>query len=160
MPFLWHGKGVPASEIGFYLCSFVFFGAVGSFVSANLEKKLGAKNVFYISLVTMFPLMLIFIFLSNYNAYFYYPVFCIMGFVTMLAVPVNIVMAQRIMPKYKSIIAGFVNGFSWGVSAVLLSMLGLCAEKFGIKEVLVVISIIPCLFAYFVKYLPDATKNN
>ena len=83
-----------------------------------------------------------------------------MGFVTMLAVPVNIVMAQRIMPKYKSIIAGFVNGFSWGVSAVLLSMLGLCAEKFGIKEVLVVISIIPCLFAYFVKYLPDATKNN
>ncbi len=39
-------------------------------------------------------------------------VFGIIGFTTMLAQPVVLVWAQRTVPEYKSIAAGFVNGFA------------------------------------------------
>ena len=64
------------------------------------------------------------------------------------------------MPEFKSIIAGFVNGFSWGVSAVLLTLIGLLAEKYGIKQVLIAISLLPCLFSYLVRFLPDTSTNS
>jgi len=160
LPFLWHATGKTPAQIGFYLCSFVFFGAIGSFVSAKLEKLIGTKQVFYISLTTMFPLMLFFITATGLNSHLHYPIFCAMGFATMLAMPVNIVMAQKIMPEFKSIIAGFVNGFSWGVSAVLLTVIGLLAEKYGIKQVLIAISLLPCLFSYLVRFLPDTSTNS
>lgn len=159
LPFLWHSIGKTPAQIGFYLCSFIFFGAIGSFVSAKMEKLFGTKNIFYLSLVTMFPLMTMFITATHINSFLFYPIFCTMGFATMLAMPVNIVMAQKIMPEFKSIIAGFVNGFTWGVSAILLTIIGLFAEKYGIKQVLICISILPCLFSYFVKFLPSNDEN-
>ena len=155
LPFLWKNVGYSAGRIGFYLFSFIFFGAIGSLVSDKLEHKIGAKKVFYISLMTMLPMTYFFVQALDKSVFIYYPIFIVMGFLTMLAMPVNVVMAQKIMPEYKSILAGFVNGFSWGISAILLTGVGVLAEKFGIKEVLVCVSVLPFLSAFFVRFLPD-----
>ena len=71
----------------------------------------------------------------------------------MMATPVTMVMAQRVLPEYKSIISGFINGFSWGVVAVIISILGFTAEKVGIPLVLIVVSAIPAVCSILVKEL-------
>ena len=71
----------------------------------------------------------------------------------MLATPVTMLMAQKVLPEYKSIIAGFINGFSWGVVAIIMSALGFVAEKFGIINVLVVVAFIPALCSTLIKEL-------
>ena len=77
-----------------------------------------------------------------------------MGFVTMLAVPVTMNIAQSVLPQYKSIIGGFINGFSWGIVALIMSMNGFLAQNFGITKVLLVVSFIPAIFSIiFVRYL-------
>ena len=81
--------------------------------------------------------------------------FAIIGFTTMLAQPVVLVWAQRTLPDYKSVVAGFVNGFCWGVIALCMSVLGAIAQKFGIMNVLVILSIIPAICSYFVRYLKE-----
>ena len=71
----------------------------------------------------------------------------------MLAQPVTVVMAQRLMPEYKSILAGLMVGFSWGVVAVALSVIGVIAEKVGIINTLVVLFVLPIFATYYVRRL-------
>ena len=84
-------------------------------------------------------------------------IFGIIGFTTMLAQPVTMVWAQRTLPEYKSIVAGFINGFCWGSVALLMSVLGTVAQNCGIVRVLVMLSVIPAVASIFVKYLKENT---
>ena len=86
-------------------------------------------------------------------------VFAIMGFITMFATPVTMSLAQNVLPQYKSIIGGFINGFSWGVVAIAMTIIGYVAQATSIVPVLVVLSAIPAICSYLVKYLFKEAKN-
>jgi len=155
LPFLWKDMGYSPTYIGVALFLFIFMGSVGSLLSGNLEKLIGAKKVFYLSMIGTLPLM--FMFVSTYKTHptVSLVVFVAMGFLTMLAMPVTMVMAQRLMPEYKSIVSGFINGFSWGVVAVFITLVGFSAQNFGIAKVLFIVSFVPAICSYFVRYLPE-----
>ena len=76
-----------------------------------------------------------------------------MGFVTMFATPITMNLAQNVIPQYKSIIGGFINGFSWGVVAIIMSVVGFIAQNTSIVPVLVGISVIPAVCSCLVKFL-------
>lgn len=153
LPFLWKNMGYKPFYIGMALFMFIFAGGIGSLISGYIEKKIGAANVFYISMISTLPLMLLFIFTCSSHPTISLVIFVIMGFVTMMATPVTMVMAQNVIPEYKSIISGFINGFSWGIVAIAMSLLGFVAEKFGIQNVLIFVSIIPAVCSILVKEL-------
>ena len=153
LPFLWKSIGHKPLYIGISLFLFIFAGGLGSLLSSRAEKIFGAQNVFYISMISTFPLMLMFMFTYKEFPVISLLIFVIMGFVTMLATPITMLMAQNTLPEYKSIISGFINGFSWGVIAILMSVLGFVAESYGITKVLIVVSVIPAIFSVLVKEL-------
>ena len=153
LPFLWRDMGHSPFYIGFALFLFVFGGALGSFFSPKLEKIFGAKVVIYFSMLATFPLMILFALIYKTMPVLTLFIFFVMGVSTMLAQPVTMVWAQRILPKYKSIVAGFINGFCWGIVALCMSLFGLISQKFGIMNVLVVLSLLPAIFSYYLKYL-------
>ena len=153
LPFLWKGLGYSPFYIGFALFLFIFAGSIGSFVSPRLEKMIGTKFVIYFSMCATLPMMIVFSFTYRTCPIVSLCVFTIIGFTTMLAQPVVLVLAQKILPKYKSIVSGFVNGFCWGLVALILSFMGSIAQKYGIMNVLLVLSFIPAVSSYYVKYL-------
>lgn len=153
LPFLWKNMGYKPFYIGMALFMFIFAGGIGSLISGHIEKNIGAANVFYISMISTFPLMILFILTCSSHPTLSLGIFVIMGFITMMATPVTMVMAQNVIPKYKSIISGFINGFSWGIVAIAMSLLGFIAEKFGITNVLIFVSIIPAVCSILVKEL-------
>ena len=155
LPFLWKSIGCTPSYIGFALFLFVFAGSVGSFLSPYFEKLYGSKPVIYFSMWSSFPLMLLFARTYKTMPTISLIVFAFLGLTTMLAQPVTLVLAQKTLPEYKSIVAGFVNGFCWGTIALCLSFIGIIAEKFGIIEILVILTTIPILASYLVKHLKD-----
>lgn len=104
-------------------------------------------------MISTFPLLLLFIMTYQKYSILSLVIFVVMGFLTMMATPVTMVMAQRVLPEYKSIIAGFINGFSWGVIAIVMSALGFVAENFGITNVLIAVAIIPAVCSVLVKEL-------
>lgn len=159
LPFLWKAQGHSPMYIGTALFLFLLMAGIGSYVSGRLEAKIGAKNVFYISMIFTFPIMVSFLLTYKMHPIVSILIFIIMGFTTMLAQPVMIVMSQRILPDYKSIVSGFINGFSWGVVAVFLTIVGFSAQAFGITKVLLIVSFIPVLFSYFVKFLPEHSNG-
>ena len=141
--------------IGFALFLFVFAGAVGSFVSPFVEQKFGSKKIIYFSMWATFPMMVLFELTYKTMPVVSMCMFGTIGFTTMLAQPVTLVWAQKILPKYKSIVSGFINGFCWGSIALLLTGLGAVAEKFGIMNVLLVLTFIPAIASYYVKFLKE-----
>lgn len=155
LPFLWKNMGHSPTYIGIALFLFLVMGGFGSFYSSKIEEKIGAKNVFYISMMLTFPIMGAFLLTYQHHPVISVLIFVTMGFTTMLAQPLMIVMAQKILPDYKAIVSGFINGFSWGVVAIVLSIVGFSAQAFGIAKVLIIVSFAPVLFAHFVKFLPD-----
>lgn len=159
LPFLWKAQGFSKFQIGTALFFFLFLGGIASFLSPRLENKLGTANVFYISMITTFPLMILFMLTYKTLPVLSFIIFAIMGFVTMFATPITMSMAQNVLPQYKSIIGGFINGFSWGVVAIAMSIIGYVAQATSIVPVLVVISAIPAACSIIVKYL-FKTENN
>ena len=129
-------------------------GALGVITSPILERKVGIKNVFYISLITVTPLGIIF-YLCKGSGIIGLISFILIGFVSFLAVPVNMSLAQKLMPEFKSMISGFIGGFSWGVIGIILPVISILAEKCGIINILLLMTFIPLLFSYFIKYLPE-----
>ena len=155
LPFLWKSMGYSPIYIGFALFLFVFAGALGSFLSPKAERIFGSKPVVYFSMWATFPMMLIFGLIYKPQPVLSILVFFIIGFTTMLAQPVTMVWAQRTLPKYKSIVAGFINGFCVGTVALCMSVLGAVAQKFGIMNVLIILSTVPAMASYFVKFLKE-----
>ena len=64
-------------------------------------------------------------------------------------------LAQKLMPEFKSMISGFIGGFSWGVIGIILPIISLIAEKTGILHIIIFMTFIPFIFSYFIKYLPE-----
>ena len=155
LPFLWKSMGYSPIYIGFALFLFVFAGALGSFLSPKAERIFGSKPVVYFSMWATFPMMLIFGLIYKTQPVLSILVFFIIGFTTMLAQPVTMVWAQRTLPKYKSIVAGFINGFCVGTVALCMSVLGAVAQKFGIMNVLIILSTVPAMASYYVKFLKE-----
>ena len=149
LPFLWKSMGYSKFQIGAALFGFLFLGGIASFVSPKLEKKIGTANVFYISMILTFPMMLIFLFTYKTIPVISFIIFALMGFVSLFAVPVTMSMAQRVLPRYKSIIGGFINGFSWGVVAIAMTIIGFVANATDIAAVLAFIAFIPAVSSFF-----------
>ena len=157
LPFLWKTQGYSKLQIGIALFGFLLLGGIASLLSPKFEKKIGTENVFYISMITTCPLMILFMFTYKTMPEVSFIIYALMGFITMFASPITMSMAQNILPQYKSIIGGFINGFSWGVVAVAMSAIGFIAQATSIVPVLVIISTIPAVCSILVKQL---FKNN
>lgn len=153
LPFLWKNMGYTPFYIGFALFLFVFAGSIGSFVSPKAEKTFGTKPVIYFSMLATMPLMLGFALTYKTMPVLSMVLFATIGFTTMLAQPVTLVLAQKTLPKYKSIVSGFVNGFCWGVIALVMSILGAIAQRYGIINVLIILTFIPVVASYTVRYI-------
>ena len=158
LPFLWKGMGHSPFYIGASLFLFIFAGSIGSFISPKLESFAGSKFVIYFSMWATFPMMIAFALTYKSYPLLSMIIFGIIGFTTMLAQPVVMVWAQRTLPHYKSIVAGFINGFCWGIVALCMSVLGAMAQKFGIMTVLVVVSLVPAAASISVKYLKEINE--
>lgn len=160
LPFLWKNMGHNPTYIGVSLFLFMLAGSLGSFLSSKVEAKIGAKKVFYISMIGTLPIMALFLATYKLHPFISVAIFVLMGFITMLAQPVMIVMSQRLLPKYKSIVSGFINGFAWGIVAIFLTIVGFSAQVFGIAKVLLIVSFVPAITSVIVKYLPNEVDIN
>ena len=159
LPFLWKAQGYTKIQIGIAMFCFLLLGGIASLLSPKFEKLIGTANVFYISMIATFPMMILFMLTYKTIPEMSFIIYVLMGFITMFATPITMSMAQKVLPQYKSIIGGFINGFSWGVVAIAMSAIGFIAQATSIVPVLVVISAIPAICSILVKQLFTTTKN-
>ncbi|MDD3593021.1 MAG: MFS transporter [Candidatus Gastranaerophilales bacterium] len=155
LPFLWKSIGYSASHIGILLSLYLIAGALGTMTSPKLEKRFGTRKVINGSLLSILPLSVIFAITYQSIPLISYLTFIIIGFFSMLSVPINMILAHQVMPDYKSLTSGLIGGFSWGIVGIAMSLVGALAQQIGIINILITVAIFPAVFAYFTKYIPN-----
>ncbi len=155
MPFVLKEYHYSVVQIGLWISSFSLLGGYASFLGGKLSNKIGKRSCYYISVLPILPLTLGFMFLLDKNVIVSSALFAATGFFTMFSASINMVMAQNTMPENKSFISGIIAGFCWGLIGLALTPIGFIAEKTGIIPILITISAIAFISAYWVRYVPE-----
>ena len=155
-PFLWTEQGFSTFHIGIIIFVFLAVSALGTYSSRFFEERIGTIATFRLSMMSSLPLAILY-----FTTYKYFPILSLVfyfmaGYFAMLSVSINMVLAQRHLPQYKSIIAGFMGGVSWGIVGICLGLFGLVAQTYGIDKLLITMSLLPFVGAYLLKFLPKS----
>ncbi len=149
IPFLLQKNGFSLSMIGLIVTLFYITGGIGTIYSAKFESKIGANNVVVLSFLSVLPLLLLFLYVLNFNKNIAVVLFILTGFFILLSVGIILTHAQSTIPKYTGVVSGVMQGFSWGIGALFLSPLGIIAQKFGVSVVLVLMGLIAFLVGVY-----------
>lgn len=159
LPFVWTKQGFSTFQIGIIIFIFLCCSAAGTYSSQFFEKRLGTTKTFALSMMTTLPLTCLYFYTIKFCPIIPLIFFFAIGYFTMLSVSINMVMAQKHLPQYKSIIAGFIGGFSWGIIGITLGLLGYIAQNIGVERLLICLSVLPFVCAYFLRFLPKEKEQ-
>jgi MFS transporter, FSR family, fosmidomycin resistance protein len=118
------------------LTVFLLAGGLAGLLGGILADRLGSKLVLALSMIGSLPLFLLFLGSEGAVAIF----FCISaGIVLFTAIPVNVVMAQKLAPRGASTVSALMMGFAWGTGGMLLPVVGALADRIGLHLALTIL---------------------
>ena len=144
LPFSLARLGLPLTQIGWVLSGFIFFGGVGGFFGGTMADRWGARRVSMLSLLTSGPLLLT---AFSTHGMVSYVLLVLGGTFLNVALPINVVMAQRLVPGGASTVSALMMGFAWGAGALLAPVTGVLSEQIGFTRALLAISVLPMISA-------------
>lgn len=127
-------------------------GALGGLVGGMLSDRMGRRAMMALSLLASAPLLLLFG--LTRGPWALVPL-ALGGFALYLGAPVNIVMAQEMLPRRASLASSLVTGMAWGTAGLSLTLIGAVADRVGLAATLMatVTLVLPALAAVWV--LPE-----
>ncbi len=113
--------------------------------------RLGGKNVISWSMFLSTPLLLAFLLNSGSLSYVF---LAAAGLALLSTLPVNVVMAQNLMPQSSSVVSSLMMGLAWGTGGMVVPIIGIIADVAGLARALMVVSLLPILGFALVQFLP------
>jgi FSR family fosmidomycin resistance protein-like MFS transporter len=137
VPIYLNNNGFSLLLAGAALTVFELSGAIGAIIGGPLSDKMGVKSVVLWSLVLALPLLWLFLHSTGIIALLFLGV---AGFMLFSAIPVSIILAQHFFPRQKSTVSSLMMGFAWGIGGLLVTPLGILAEKTSLETALLVLT--------------------
>lgn len=148
-------RGHSEMEGALGLTLFLLTGAISGFWGGILADRFGGKLVLVVSMIGYAPLALAFLLTTGPISV----LFCTLaGAFLLLPNPVNVVMAQELIPEAGSTVAALMMGFAWGVSGFILPSVGLFSDIFGLQTILLCVVLLTSPGVLSALLLPSAQK--
>ena len=151
-PTLLTQQGWTIGEASTAVSLYLFSSGIGGFLGGPAADRVGAKNVILWTLIAAVPFMAI------------APHLPPLGFTAMLAIgglllqstlPISVTLAQSFVKGGAATVSSLMMGFAWGMGSLTVPLIGMGADRFGIRETLAVVAFIPLLAAVLAWRLPD-----
>ena len=84
-----------------------------------------------------------------------YPATILAGGFNMASLPLGVVMAQKIAPKGRSMVASLMMGLAFGTGGILSPIVGKLGDIFTIQSVLTILVCIPVLSLIGIYFIPE-----
>jgi FSR family fosmidomycin resistance protein-like MFS transporter len=151
LPFMLKEQGYSLTGTGNALTIFLLLGGVGGLIGGILAEKISGRAVTLFSGIFAAPLMI--------GAFLTTGVLSLIllglgGFVLLSTLPVNVAMAQELVPEQTSTVSALMMGAAWGVGALAPQMLRPLAQSHGFRYALIVASALTFLSAVCAYFLP------
>ena len=122
-------RGYSEVAAGEILALFLLAGALACFLGGVLADVVGGRRVLIWSMSGLVPTMIAFLFMENTLSI----VFCVLGGAfLLLSAPVNVAIAQRLVPQSKGTISALMMGLAWGIGGVSVPILGWASDTIGL----------------------------
>ncbi len=108
-------------------------GTIGGLTGGILSDRIGRRAVQAISLIVSAPLLWVFISMQSGWGFL---ALALGGMAMYLSAPINVAMAQEIMPRRSSLVSSLVTGMAWGMAGLSLTLIGAIADRFGLVQTL------------------------
>ncbi|HEX6164469.1 MAG TPA: MFS transporter [Vicinamibacterales bacterium] len=140
--------GAASTAVSLYL----FASGIGGFLGGPAADRVGAKKVIVWTLIAAVPFMAL------------APHLPPLGFTAMLAIgglllqstlPISVTFAQSFVKGGAATVSSLMMGFAWGMGSLTVPLVGMGADRYGIRETLAVVAFIPLVAAVLAWQLPD-----
>jgi MFS transporter, FSR family, fosmidomycin resistance protein len=134
--------GVSIARAQWYLFTFLFMGAVGTFAGGPLADQFGKRNVILLSMLLASPLALA---LPFVGPYFAYAILALLGVILMSSFSVTVVYAQELLPGKIGTMSGLIVGLAFGMGAIGSVALGTIIDSLGLTFTMIAVAFLPLL---------------
>lgn len=152
MPVLWVQKGHTIVSAGILFSMFTLSGTVAGIVCGHLSDRMGYKRLLWITHGLMTPFLLLFLMAPGR---WVYPATILAGGFNMASLPLGVVMAQKIAPRGRSMVASLMMGLAFGAGGILSPIVGKLGDIFTIQSVLVLLVCIPVVSLIPIYFIPE-----
>jgi FSR family fosmidomycin resistance protein-like MFS transporter len=151
-PTLLTQQGFSIGQASTAVSLYLFSSGVGGFFGGPLADRVGARRVIVWTLIAAVPFMAL------------APHLPPIGFTVMLAIgglllqstlPISVTFAQTFVTGGAATVSSLMMGFAWGMGSLTVPLVGMGADRYGIRETLAVVAFIPLLAAALAWRLPE-----
>jgi FSR family fosmidomycin resistance protein-like MFS transporter len=145
-------RGYSVAEASYTLSLFLAFGALGGIVGGHLSDRFGGRNVIILSMIGAVPFLLVFFLAQGILAI---AGLLAGGFILLFTIPVNVVMAQDLVPSRAGTVSAFMMGFAWGTAGLIfIPITGRMGDLFSLHNALMALLAFPVLGFFLSLRLP------
>ena len=151
LPVMLTRRGMSVGAAGAVVAGYLFASGVGGFFGGPAADRFGARRVIAWSLVASCPFLFAAPLLEGIP---FMVALAIGGFFLQSTLPVNVMFGQTIAPVSAATVSSLMMGFAWGTGGMTVPLTGYVADRVGIENTLLVLSLVPLLAAACALPLP------
>jgi len=146
-------RGYSIHAAAYTLTLYLASGAVGGILGGYLFNRLGARRLIIASFALSVPFMAVFFLTSS-------PLGLVSlvlgGLILLFTIPVNVVVAQQLVPSQAATVSALLMGFAWGAAGMIfIPATGWLADRTSLHVALSALLIFPVLGWASARYLPE-----
>ncbi len=134
-------RGYTVSTANYTLSLYLVFGALGGFAGGQLADRFGGPVVITFSMIGSVPFLALF-----FLAHGWLSVVGLVGggLILLFTIPVNVVMAQDLVPSQAGTVSALMMGFAWGMAGVIfIPLTGWAADRITLHYALMALTVFP-----------------
>ena len=138
--------------VGLIVALFIIAGTASGLLAGYTADRIGFKPVFLAAFALMLPTLLGYLYLPG--PWVYLSAFAA-GFTVLAPLPLGVVMAQKLAPGSRSMVASLMMGFAYGLGGAVSPLVGKLADIYGLETVLLYSAFIPLLCLVCIVKFPE-----
>ncbi len=137
-----------AYTLTFYLTA----GAIGGFIGGHLSDRFGPRRVILHSFAWSVPLMAVFFLTPSPLGV---AALILGGLVLLFTIPINVIVAQDLVPSQAGTVSALLMGFAWGAAGMIfVPLTGWVADHFSLHAALSALLVFPTAGFFLARLLP------
>ncbi len=150
--YLHRERGFSLTDASWALSLYLASGALGGFLGGHFADRFGGRNVILISMAGSFPFLILFFLATGPVALIG---LALTGLLLLFTIPVNVVMAQELVPKQSGTVSALMMGFAWGMAGLIfIPLVGWAGDHFTLHRAFLALSLFPVIGFFLTLKLP------